>query len=180
MDGWARIRLESPRIGYAPPECRTMQWATESLIEGWFPHYHDRGEQRKWLPHRRYCVERRSFIRTQGVGEKGSTTPSRPAAGRESSTSSSARHIATCSRLPRRNPTAVRCKTGAPDGEICLDTYPHRRARKHRSVSRGMSKVDITPTLRSARALSVRSHPPSGNRGYTASCTASNIGIIGV
>ena len=24
-------------IGYAPRESRTKQWATESLIEGWFP-----------------------------------------------------------------------------------------------------------------------------------------------
>ena len=28
---------ESPRIGYAPLESRTKRWATESLIEGWFP-----------------------------------------------------------------------------------------------------------------------------------------------
>jgi hypothetical protein len=34
---WSRRTPESPRIGYAPLESQTKRWATESLIEGWFP-----------------------------------------------------------------------------------------------------------------------------------------------
>ncbi len=39
LSGWSQpIVLESPRLGYAPLENQIEQWATESPIEGWFPH----------------------------------------------------------------------------------------------------------------------------------------------
>jgi hypothetical protein len=50
------------------------------------------------------------------------------------------------------------------------------RARKASYLSREVSRFDITPFLRSARAHIARSHPLRENRGYTSAQAASNIG----
>ena len=112
---WSRPRSKSPSVGYAPPECRTKRWATESHVEGWFPRSLDR-------------VGRACLVRAPGAEQTWCNESQRPAAaGCDQSTPCPWLLIATCSRLSRRKASAFGCQTDGPRGEVCLDTHPRRR-----------------------------------------------------
>ena len=111
-------RLKSPLLGYAPPECRTKQWAEESLTEGWFPLY--RGEQDCFI-----VAGNANETRTPKSNRRGITTWQSPAT--VDPRSPWLERLAGFNHLARQQRLAVGCKSIRSDGLVCLDTHPHRR-----------------------------------------------------
>jgi len=118
---WTQCPLESPGIGYAPAECRTKQWATESLIEGWFPPY--RGERDCFT-----VARNANESRTPNAERRRITARQSPAACDPRSPLLD--HLVGSDHPLRHATSAVGCNTIRTGGFVCLDIHPHRRNSK--------------------------------------------------
>ena len=119
------FRPESPNIGYAPLVNRTKRWATESLIEGWFPLT---SGERTGCEVVRNSIARPKLTHRLPRSKDQAKTGAAPDAGR---------HV----------PGAQR------DGGVCLDRLPHRRNHDIMSVFPARSGVGAVLSRHACRTL---------------------------
>ena len=138
---------ESPGIGYAPLESRTMQWAMEPPIEGWFPP--PDGE-------RSGCDRIRNLapVRGRAAIERSVPLCEPPCPAAEATDAGRQNHI------------------GQRVVDVCLDGLPHRRESKRRPRSE-RRYGGVFEATRDARPLRSQGAEPAG--GSTGSGSASTM-----
>jgi hypothetical protein len=114
---WSQVyNLESLRIGYAPLESQIKQWAKESRIEGWFPHF--AGEYK--------CCNVNGCAETKLTNYRQQT---RCAWFKLRAPRTSSHHVFDVNQSVKLVTVDAGCKTKNVQRtvELCLDTPPHRK-----------------------------------------------------